>query len=226
MSNLPYILYINSILWKRQKQPLKVVPKNICSYRVQMFLKYPHLLILIEPLFHDFHKLCFLWLSLVVHFFHLDRSCTILGAIFHKRKPSVTDSFHDLHGLSLPWQPDTLIWVQQFMQFSLLSTCPYHLRRFILNLDSNGWRLNREHKSCRLTSSSALTLHNQRNMAHSFLNRRWISSLLRAQHSLAWSKAPLTQPLNSIPCLANDSVEEEKRERSSRNFPPGSCNSS
>ena len=53
-------------------------------------------------------------------------------------------------------------------------------------------------------------------MAHSFLNKRWISSLLRAQHSLAWSKAPLTQLLHSIPHLANDVVEEESRGRSSR----------
>ena len=38
-------------------------------------------------------------------FFHLDRSCTILGAIFHKRRSSVPDSFHDLHGLPQPSQP-------------------------------------------------------------------------------------------------------------------------
>ena len=80
----------------------------------------------------------------------------IRGVIFHTQRSSVTDSFHDLHGLPLPWQPDTSIWVQHFIQSSLLATCPYHLshlRRFILNLDSNGWRLNREYKSCRLTSS-------------------------------------------------------------------------
>ena len=32
-----------------------------------------------------------------------------------------------------------------------ISTCPYHLRRFILHLDSNGSRLKREYMSCRLT---------------------------------------------------------------------------
>ena len=119
-----------------------------------------YLLILIEPLFHDFCRWPFM--AVFSAFFHLDRSCTILGVIFHKQRSSVTDSFHDLHGLPLPWQPDTSIWVQHFIQSSLLATCPYHLshlRRFILNLDSNGWRLNREYKSCRLKSSSALTLH-------------------------------------------------------------------
>ena len=42
------------------------------------------------------------------------------------------------------------------------------------------------------------------------------TSLLRAQHSLAWSKAPLMQLLHSIPHLANDIVEEERRGRSSQ----------
>ena len=71
-------------------------------------------------------------------FFHLDQSYTILGATFHKRRSSVNDFFHDLRGLPLPWQPETSIWVQRFIQSSLLSTCPYHLRQFVLNLDSNG----------------------------------------------------------------------------------------
>ena len=98
---------------------------------------------------------------------------------------------------------------------------PYNqpLRRFMLNLDSNGWRLNPNYKSCRLTSSSTLTLHIQSNMARWFLNKRWISSHLRAQHSLKWSKAPLKKLLNSIPHLTDDIVEEERRARSSRNFP-------
>ena len=100
-----------------------------------------------------------LFMAVFSAFFHLDQSCTILGAIFHKQKSSVTDSFHDLRGLPLPWQPDMSISVQRFIQSWPLSPCPYDLKRFILNLDSNGWRLKREYMSCRHTSSSALTLH-------------------------------------------------------------------
>ena len=37
-------------------------------------------------------------------------------------------------------------------------------------------------------------------------NKRRISSLLRAQHSLAWIKAPLTQLSDSIPRPSNDTV--------------------
>ena len=35
-----------------------------------------------------------LFMAVFSAFFHLDWSCTILGAIFHKQKSSVTDSFH------------------------------------------------------------------------------------------------------------------------------------
>ena len=48
-------------------------------------------------------------------FIHLDRSCTILWVIFHKRRSSIADFFHDLRGLPLPWQPDTSIWVHLLM---------------------------------------------------------------------------------------------------------------
>ena len=93
-------------------------------------------------------------------FLHLGRSYTMVGSIFHRRRSSVTDSFHDLRGLPLPWQPVTIISLQCFIQLSLLSTWPYHLSQFILSLDSKDWRPDCEYMSCRLTSSSATKYKN------------------------------------------------------------------
>ena len=142
-------------------------------------------------------------------FFHLVRSCTMFGSIFLKQKSSITDSFHVLCGLPLPRQPPTsarqpTTSARTTNFFNLgamiyLSIFSYHLRRFILSLDSKSRRRNRESILYRPTCSSILTQHIQRNIVRSFFSRRLIFSLLRAQHSLALSKTPLTQLLNNTP---------------------------
>ena len=104
--------------------------------------------------------------------------------------------------LPLPGQPTTSARTTNFFNLSAmiyLSIFSYHLRRFILSLDSKSRRRNRESILYRPTCSSILTQHIQRNIVRSFFSRRLIFSLLRAQHSLALSKTPLTQLLNNTP---------------------------
>ena len=104
--------------------------------------------------------------------------------------------------LPLPGQPTTSARTTNFFNLGAmiyLSIFSYHLRRFILSLDSKSRRRNRESILYRPTCSSILTQHIQRNIVRSFFSRRLIFSLLRAQHSLALSKTPLTQLLNNTP---------------------------
>ena len=104
--------------------------------------------------------------------------------------------------LPLPVQPTTNARTTNFFNLGgmiYLSICSYHLRRFILSLDSKSRRRNRESILYRPTCSSILTQHIQRNIVRSFFSRRLIFSLRRAQQSLALSKTPLTQLLNNTP---------------------------
>ena len=89
--------------------------------------------------------------------------------------------------------------MQWFIHFTLVSTCPYHLRWFNLNCDAKGGEFNRE---------SIEKTHFIRNFNpaspvwHSFSFRRTycIPSFCKSHYSLAWSNVPLTQlPYHSMP---------------------------
>ena len=101
-----------------------------------------------------------LFMAVFNTFFHWVQSCAMFGSIFHARRSSFTDSFHVFRRLPLPWQPTASTWVQLFTHSSLLSTCPYHIRQFILSLDFKCGRLNHEYKLYRLTCSSTFTSMN------------------------------------------------------------------
>ena len=133
------------------------------------------------------------FIAVLSAFFHTGRSCTLFASMFHAFKSSVTVALHVLKGLPLPLKPSISMWMHLFIHLSLLSTCPYHLRQFNLSFDFKGARFNHPYIVDRLTLSSAFIFSIQRNIAHSLRKRRCISSLRRGQHSLAWSKVPLTQ---------------------------------
>ena len=159
-----------------------------------------------------------LFIAVLSAFFYTGRSCTLFGSIFYAFKPSVTVALHVLWDLPLPFKPSICKWVHLFMHLSLFSTSPYHVRRFKLSFDSKGARFSRPYIVDRLTLS-AFIFSIQRNIASSLRKRRCISSLLRGQHLLEWSKVSLAQLSYSFPCLAKDIVVDVRRGSSSRDFP-------
>ena len=80
-------------------------------------------------------------------------------------------------------------------------------------------RFNRPYIFDRLTFSSVFIFSIQLDIACSLRKRRCTSSLSRGQHSLVWSKAPLTQLSHKFPRLAKEIVVNVRRGSSSRNFP-------
>ena len=157
------------------------------------------------------------FVQLLLAFFYLVRWCTMFGSILRKRRSSFTDSFHVFHGLHLPWQPTTSTWVQWFIYSSLLSTCSYHLRQFILSLDSRGGTFNPSTYYTSLHFSQFWPYTSNVRLHFHFLAD--IKHLLSAQHWLAWSKARLTQLLNNIPYLANEIVGMKGEEEVHETFP-------
>ena len=173
-----------------------------------------YLLIHFEPPF-PFVRL---FIAVLSAFFQTAQPYALFTSMFHAFKSSVTVALHVLQGLTLPLKPSISKLVHVFVHLSLLSTYPYHLRRFNINFDSKGARFYRPYIVDRLTLCSAFIFSIQHNIAGSLRKRCCICSLCRGQHLLSWSKVPLTQLSYNFPCLTKEIVVNIRRGSSSQNF--------
>ena len=151
--------------------------------------------------------------------FHRFLSVASSGISRDSLRSSDKTSRHVFRGRPRGLRPSTLMPPILPIHSSLRWTWPNHLRRFRLRTAPRSSMFNLRRRSCVLMLLVGFMAHIQRSIALSFLSSRARSFCLRGQHSDAYSKAPLTQVLYTLPRVCKDKLFEQSRGRSSLNFP-------